>query len=385
VTSESETGWISPKTGWIGDLSGAFADLGTFLPLVIGLLLLGDHDPSGLLVGFGVFALATGAVYRLPVPVQPMKVVAALAITGGMSAAALSASGMLIGVTLLILGLSGLIGKLDRLVPRTVLFGIQLGLGLHLVMISAELSGGHVWLTALILAALLVLQTSPIRWMGCLLLLAGSIAWSLAYGVAALPPLSVGWYVPGLVGLDLQAFGAALKVGFLPQLTMTVTNAVLLTAALAADYFPASRDKVTPRKLALSSGVLNVLLAPFGAIPMCHGAGGLAAHYHQGARSGLAPIIFGTGCLLLGLLLAPEALLWLQLVPLPAVAAILAFAGLQLANPKRLTLISRTCLAIVLSTALVSLLANVAVGLAFGLLAEALRSRFAPLRRPSSS
>jgi hypothetical protein len=215
VTSESETGWISPKTWWIGDLSGAFADLGTFLPLVIGLLLLGDHDPSGLLVGFGVFALATGAVYRLPVPVQPMKVVAALAITGGMSAAALSASGMLIGVTLLILGLSGLIGKLDRLVPRTVLFGIQLGLGLHLVMISAELSGGHVWLTALILAALLVLQTSPIRWMGCLLLLAGSIAWSLAYGVAALPPLSVGWYVPGLVGLDLQAFGEALKVGFL--------------------------------------------------------------------------------------------------------------------------------------------------------------------------
>jgi SulP family sulfate permease len=142
---------------------------------------------------------------------------------------------------------------------------------------------------------------------------------------------------------------------------------------------------VTPRKLALSSGVLNVLLAPFGAIPMCHGAGGLAAHYHQGARSGLAPIIFGTGCLLLGLLLAPEALLWLQLVPLPAVAAILAFAGLQLANPKRLTLISRTCLAIVLSTALVSLLANVAVGLAFGLLVEALRRRIAPLRRPSSS
>ena len=371
------------RTWWVGDVSGAFADLGTFLPLVIGLLLIGDHDPSGLLVGFGVFALATGLIYRLPIPVQPMKLVAALAIAGGMSAAALSATGLLLGATLLILGLSGLIDRLHRAVPRTVLFGIQLGLGLHLVVISAELTGSHLWLGVLILALLLAFQTTALRSISCFLLLTGSVAWSLASGHAALPSTAFGWHLPVLMGLELSAFKEALGVAFLPQLALTVANAVLLTAALAQDYFPKAQPPVTPQKLALSSGGLNLLLAPFGAVPMCHGAGGFAAHYHQGARSGLAPVIFGSACLILGLFLAPRALQWLLLVPLPVVAAILAFAGLQLAHPQRLTQISRTCLVIVLSTAVVSILVNVAAGLAFGLVAELLRSRIAPLQRPT--
>ncbi len=380
----TDRGLDQRRTWWIGDVSGAFADLGTFLPLVIGLLLIGDHDPSGLLIGFGVFALATGLIYRLPIPVQPMKLVAALAIAGGMSAAAMSATGLVLGATLLVLGLSGIVSKLDRIVPRTVLFGIQLGLGLHLVVMSVELAGSDLWLGALMLALLLAFQTTSMRSIGCLLLLAGSVAWSLAGGHAVLPPAAFGWHLPALVDLDLLAFGEALEIAFLPQLALTVANAVLLTAALAQDYFPTTRPPVTPRKLALSSGGLNLLLIPFGAIPMCHGAGGLAAHYHQGARSGLAPVIFGSACLALGLLFAPKALQWLLLVPLPVVAAILAYAGLQLAHPKRLAHISKTCLAIVLSTALVSVLANVAVGLAFGVAAEMLRSRIAPLQRPMS-
>ncbi len=372
------------RTWWIGDVSGAFADLGTFLPLVIGLLLIGDHDPSGLLIGFGVFALATGLIYRLPIPVQPMKLVAALAIAGGVSAEAMSATGLVLGATLLVLGLSGIISKLDRVVPRTVLFGIQLGLGLHLVVVSVELAGSDLWLGALMLALLLAFQATPMRSIGCLLLLAGSVAWSLAGGYAVPPPVAVGLHLPSLVGVDLSAFKEALEIAFLPQLALTIANAVLLTAALAQDFFPKTKPSVTPQKLALSSGGLNLLLIPFGAIPMCHGAGGLAAHYHQGARSGLAPVIFGSVCLVLGLLFAPKALQWLLLVPLPVVAAILAYAGLQLAHPKRLAFVSKTCLAIVLSTALVSVLANVAVGLAFGLAAEMLRSRIAPLQRPMS-
>jgi len=372
------------RTWWIGDLSGAFADLGTFLPLVIGLLLIGDHDPSGLLIGFGVFAIATGLIYRRPVPVQPMKVVVALAIAGGMSATALTASGMLLGIALLILGFSGLIGKLDRIVPRTVLFGLQLGLGIHLVIVSAKLSGDAFWLGVLALAILIALQVTLLRSTSCLLLLTGAVVWSLIDSSLALPPAEAAWHWPTVALPGFSAFGEALEVAFLPQLALTVTNAVLLTAVLAAEYFPGSKQEITPKKLAISSGGLNLLLAPFGAIPMCHGAGGLATQYHQGARSGLAPIVFGASCLTLGLLLAPIALSWLMLVPLPVVAAILAYAGFQLAHPKRLTAISRACLAIVLSTAMVSLLVNVAAGLAFGILAEFIRSRIAPLQRPAS-
>lgn len=369
--------------GWLGDLSGAFADLGTFLPLVIGVLLIGDHDPSGLLVGFGAFAIATGLIYKRPVPVQPMKVIAALVIAGSLSAEALAASGLLLGITLVILGVTGLIDKLNRLVPRTVLFGIQLALGLHLVMISVELAGQHLGVGVALLALLLAVQATPIRAIGCLILLTGSVLWSIKAGLATVPPIEMGWYWPSLSLPSLKAFGMVMEAAFLPQLALTVTNAILLTAMVAADYFPNARETITPKRLAMSSGILNLLLAPLGALPMCHGAGGLAAQYHQGARSGLAPIVFGTSCLCLGLTLAPEALSWLLLIPLPAVAAILAFAGYQLARPRRLLAIGRTCLAIVISTAIISLLANVAIGLIFGFLAEFLRSRIAPLERPS--
>lgn len=369
------------RNGWVGDLSGAFADLGTFLPLVIGLLVVGSYNPSGMLVGFGLFAIATGLIYRRPVPVQPMKAVAALAITGAISPAALAASGLLIGAALLLLGAFGLIDRLDRLVPRTVLLGLQLGLGLSLMMASVVLLGGDLWLGLLALAALAALQLTAFGSASCLILLAGAVAWSLVLGGAQLPAAVVGWHLPGLAAFDVSAFPDAMADAVLPQLALTVTNAVLLTAALSADYFPDSRKRVSPRNLALSSGLFNLLLAPIGAIPMCHGAGGLAAQYAHGARTGLAPVLFGAACLLLGVLTGPQALAWLSLVPMPVVAALLAYAGWQLADVRRLANVRRACLPIIALTVATSLIVNFAAGLLVGVLAELLRSRLAASRQ----
>jgi len=38
-------------------------------------------------------------------------------------------------------------------------------------------------------------------------------------------------------------------------------------------------------------GIANLPAGLFGAVPMCHGTGGLAAHYRFGARTGGAPVI----------------------------------------------------------------------------------------------
>jgi MFS superfamily sulfate permease-like transporter len=369
---------------WLGDISGAFADLGIFLPLVIGLLIVGAHDASGILVGFGVFAIATGLYYRRPVPVQPMKAIAALAITGVMTASDMMASGIILGVVLLALGGSGLIVHVERLVPRTILFGIQLGLGLSLIVTSAALAGQELWLGVMLFAVLVALGLTRLREAGCLILLACAIAWPLTSGAAQLPPGSAGWHWPGLHMADLDAYWRAMETGVLPQLALTVTNAVLLTAAIAGDYFPQDRHRINARNLAMSSGGLNLLLAPFGAVPMCHGAGGLAAQYGQGARTGLAPVIFGVSCLALGVLAGPNALAWLELIPMAVIAALLAFAGYQLMNVRRLTFLRPACLTIIGLTALVSLLVNVAVGLLVGCLAELVRAqlgrRYAQLR-----
>jgi len=370
-STSGRSGW--PQ--WIGDISAAFADIGTFLPLVIGMLALGLYDAGGILTGFGVFAIATGLIYRRPVPVQPMKAIAALAITGGMTAAAVSASGVIIGATLVVLGLTGLINHLARVVPRTILFGVQVGLGLSLIATSAGMAGSEWWIAVGLLGFLAALQFTGLRTAGCLIILSGAIAWSLGYGTGGSPSAELEWFVPGLVAFGFADAWQALETGVIPQLALTVTNAVLLTAAIAADYFPQERSRISARNLSLSSGGLNLLLAPFGAMPMCHGAGGLAAQYSQGARTGLAPVTFGLTCLAIGLIAAPNALSLLALVPIAVVAAFLAFAGFQLMNVQRLTMLRPACLTIIAATALTCILVNAAAGLAVGWMAELLRSR----------
>ncbi|MEL6965532.1 MAG: putative sulfate/molybdate transporter, partial [Pseudomonadota bacterium] len=349
---------------WLGDLSGAFADLGTFLPLVIGVLVLGHFEPTGLLIGFGLFAIVAGFIYRRPVPVQPMKLVAALAIAGGLSAEAMMASGLLFGIALLILGGSGLIAKMHRLVPRTVLGGLQIALGAHLLMASAELANGDFSLGLMALASIALISMTPLRNMACIVLLLVGIAWVLFSGGASFPTVELGLHVPTFSLPTWPAFGEAAITVFWPQLSLTVTNAVLMTAVLAQDYFPRSKPRISANSLALSSGALNLVLAPLGAMPMCHGAGGLVAQYHQGARTGRAPILFGCVCLILGLMMGPLALDFLLLVPLPVVAAMLAFAGLHLIVPKPLIHANWTCRGIIAITALIAIVIDMVAGLA---------------------
>ena len=53
-----------------------------------------------------MFALVTAAVYRRPIPVQPMKVVAAIVIATGISPQVVAAGGLLIGLILVLLAVS---------------------------------------------------------------------------------------------------------------------------------------------------------------------------------------------------------------------------------------------------------------------------------------
>src|SRR5947209_10148014 len=92
----------------------------------------------------------------------------------------------------------------------------------------------------------------------------------------------------------------SIELAVIPQLPLTLTNAVIVTASLCRDMFPADAARASERRLALSSGVANLVLAPFGAMPMCHGAGGLQAQYRFGARTVLAAILVGGFLLVIG-------------------------------------------------------------------------------------
>jgi hypothetical protein len=66
------------------EFSGACGDLGTFIPHVIGTITVAGLSPAGVLFGFGTFLISTGLFYGLPLPVQPMKAVSAVILTGGL-------------------------------------------------------------------------------------------------------------------------------------------------------------------------------------------------------------------------------------------------------------------------------------------------------------
>lgn len=92
------------------ELAGAFGDFGTLFPLAIGYIAVCGLDPAGLLVMMGIANIATGIVYKLPMPIEPMKVLAAVAIAQRWSPSLIYASGVTMGIVWFVLGITGAMG-----------------------------------------------------------------------------------------------------------------------------------------------------------------------------------------------------------------------------------------------------------------------------------
>jgi hypothetical protein len=104
---------------FLSECSGACGDLGTFIPHVIGAMTVAGLAPVGVLFGFAAFLIATGLFYGLPLPVQPMKAISAVILTGGLSPGEVAAAGIMTGVVLLVLGATGWITRLAQAIPQS--------------------------------------------------------------------------------------------------------------------------------------------------------------------------------------------------------------------------------------------------------------------------
>jgi MFS superfamily sulfate permease-like transporter len=355
------------------ELSGALGDLGTLLPLMLGTIAVVGLAPLPVLVGFAAFYIATALYYRLPIPVQPMKAVAAVLLTAQFSPAELAASGVMIGAVLLVLGLTGWIARLARLVPQSVLAGLQLGIGLALALVSLELMATAPLIAAPTLGILLGLLFVPAAPSALIAVVAAVLlaAWLGAPGIG-LERLSAP-ALPFTAWPSLAELERAFSLFVLPQLSLTFTNAVLLTALLAGDYFGERAAHVTPKRLAVTSGLANLLLTPLGALPMCHGAGGLAAHHRFGARSGTAPLLLGLALLAVALLPGDLGLVLLAAIPAAGLGALLLMAAGELALTKRLFYCRPSCWPVIAVTAGVTLWVDPFWGLLAGSAAELVR------------
>jgi MFS superfamily sulfate permease-like transporter len=315
------------------EFAGSLGDLGLFIPLVVGMTVACGLDMGAVLIWAGLMNIVTGYIFRQPIPVQPMKAMAAVAIAEGMTRDELSAAGIVMGILLVVS--SFVIDKITRLVPKAVVRGIQLGIGSKLALSAlqglARLPAGG-WDSLLMASGIILLLFAFSGRRQPLLLYVFLFGIFVQYRQSPEIFSSVGWRPPQL---DLfWPSGPAWITGFLrgalPQLPLTLLNSVVAVCALSGDYFQGRG--IPPKKMARSVGWMNLVCIPLGGIPMCHGAGGLAAQYRFGARTGASVIMLGLMKILVGLLLGHTLLELLETYPTAILGPMLIFAGIELAK-----------------------------------------------------
>jgi len=332
------------------EFGGALGDLGTFLPLAAALITLNHVNATSVFVIGGLAYIAAGLFYRLPVPVQPLKAVAAIAVAGGLSASIISASGLIMAAFLLLLAATKTVSLLAKLFPRAIIRGIQLGVALLLVKAGLALAskqqviagGGDASLMIGSLsfpAGLLLAPALGVAFVGFVRnrkLPASLILLSLGMGVglfwgsfSALRGLNLGLGLPALALPSLGDLTAAMVLLVIPQIPLTLGNAVFATADTARTYFGPLAKKVTPRALLTTMGLANLGAGLLGGIPVCHGSGGLTAHFRLGARTGGANIMVGVLFLALALFSDGHVLPVFSLIPYAVLSVLVVFAGIQ--------------------------------------------------------
>jgi len=377
---------VPQRRGLVAECAGACGDLGTFVPHVIGAMTVAGLAPAGVLFGFGISFVTAGLFYGLPMAVQPMKAVSAVLLTGQLTPEATAAAGIIIGAVLLALGATGLIGRVARLIPQSVTAGLQLGLGLMMAWLGLRMVAEAPWIGVPAVALLLgVPRLWPQAPVAPLVVLA-AVGVGVSTGLTAAPTVEgFRLHLPALVlPGSWEEVRRAVELAVLPQMPLTLTNAVIITAALCRDLYPDRADRATVRNLALTSGAANLLLAPFGAMPMCHGAGGVMAQHRFGARTGLAPVLFGAVLLVLALGFAGSAAALFAAIPSSAVGALLLVAGTDLALSRRLFDARPDCWPAIGIAAATTALLNPALGLVAGWGVELVRGAVAKRRKPAA-
>ena len=313
--------------------AGAFGDIGTDFPLLVGMVLAAHLDPACVLTVYGAMQVLTGLVYRRPMPVQPLKAVATLVITQKLSADTIYGGGLAIALIMLALTLSGALSWLALRIPKSVVRGVQLGLGINLATLALKdylpRDGviGYVFGFCVFVLVLALLKNK--KFPAALAAIFLGLAYAFIFKVHFLDlGGAVGFHLPTprLPGWDAVWTGFVLLA--LPQIPLSLGNSILATRQLNEDLFP---DKpLTVTKIGWTYTLMNMISPVFGGVPVCHGSGGMMGHFTFGARTGGSLLIYGGMYLLLGLFFSQVFAQVAQIFPMPVLAVILFVEALAL-------------------------------------------------------
>lgn len=379
----------------LSEVAGSFGDLATFLPLAIGLITVNGVNPTSLFLAAGLLYIGTGLYYRLPIPVQPLKATSAIAIALAVPAAAISAAAFWAGALFLFLSLFRLDAHLRKLFTRPIVRGVQLGLAVLLVKgglkgivgswdLSVHLDGLPSWAPGVVIglaaAAIVVLSRGSRRYPATLVVIPfGALAGGCLTAAWLPESVAAGWVRPA-AGLPWGADPyTVFVVLLLPQIPLTLANSIAATSDAAGRYYGIRAGRVTNRGLAATLGIGNLLAGIIGGMPLCHGSGGVTAHYRFGARTGGANLFIGTMFVLVALFFGRSVAHVSRLMPPAVLGALLVCVGFQHARLVRDIVGFPRELAVALCIGAVTLATgNLAVSFASGIVLEGAIRRLLP-------
>ncbi len=310
---------------FLWDLSGAFGDIGVLFPLAVALIAKNGFNPAALFLMAGIFYAASAWYFRITMPVQPLKAMSAIAIASGLGYGVINAAGIVMGVILILIAVTGLSIRLGGIFPVSVIRGIQLGLGVLLVKSSFTLM--RVDLTVTVIAGvILVVNRVLIKKIPPLipLLLLG-----ITLSLKGMEPQVMGPVGLRLAMPDADSFWKGFVLLVLPQIALTFGNAIVATEATGKLLYGGKAERLTLRSIPVSMGIANIVSGIAGGAPMCHGCGGLTAHSKFGATSQRSGYIIGFVLILFALFFGQSAVALVSAFPSGILGVLLCYVGIQ--------------------------------------------------------
>lgn len=328
---------------YVSEISGSLGDLGTFLPIAIALAVNDTVSLSSTLIFSGIYNIITGLFFGIPLPVQPMKAIAAVAIARSFSNGTIAAAGLFVSICVLVFSATGLLHWFTNAIPIPVIKGIQVGAGLSLIIaaggnILSSLSWIHpswadnrVWAIAAFLSLLVsqIYRKVPYALLVFVLGLVFAIIRTATGPEAHLPTFQL-WRPTANAPRPHEWLVGTVDAG-IGQLPLTTLNSIVAVTHLASDLLPQVRTPSTT-SIGISVAAMNLVGCWFGAMPVCHGSGGLAAQYRFGARSGSSVVFLGTLKVLIGLIFGETLVDLLKHFPAAFLGVMVIASGLELVS-----------------------------------------------------
>jgi len=313
--------------------SGAFGDIGTDFPLIVGMILAAGLDSASVLFTFGVMQIFTGSFYKMPMPIQPLKAMATIVITQKISPNILYGGGLAIGISMLLLNITKLIDWISRVVPKAVIRGIQLGLGIKLGLLALQdyviadgVAGYYLAAAAFLLAIFLIGNR---KYPPAIFIIMLGMFYAFIFKVDAHSFINaVGIHLPQIHTPTWADILTGFLILTIPQIPLSIGNSILATNQIANDWYP--KHTVTIRKISYTFSLVNLINPFFSGIPTCHGSGGIVGHHTFGGRTGGSVIIYGCLYIFLGLFLSQGFDTLVHIFPLPILGILLLFESLGL-------------------------------------------------------